>query len=273
MGGEKVAQTHEPRVPLEVRPDVAQGTRHELDVDRISANGRLKAECPERLQIALQRHQIEPLAESIVGPGASAAQREEESDQPIDLRASDRSLTAVEQTYLKQYCSLIHGQVVIDATLALRDEHAIAATDVASVKGRAVFVLRLADRHVIEITQTVWDTLTNTLHAFPAEALDEHTRYAIVVTRSVKDAAGNAIEPGDGPLHVDPASITADLGHRYKLLTVMFRMFGVAAYNDPVIYLLREVKRPGKVRFEFTTQGVTSVFARSLPPRPEVVES
>jgi 2-methylcitrate dehydratase len=54
-------------------------------------------------------------------------------DQPIDLRASDRSLTAVEQTYLKQYCSLIHGQVVIDATLALRDEHAIAATDVATV--------------------------------------------------------------------------------------------------------------------------------------------
>lgn len=54
-------------------------------------------------------------------------------DQPIDLRASDRSLTAVEQTYLKQYCSLIHGQVVIDATLALRDEHGIAATDVAAV--------------------------------------------------------------------------------------------------------------------------------------------
>jgi 2-methylcitrate dehydratase len=54
-------------------------------------------------------------------------------DQPIDLRASDRSLTAVEQTYLKQYCSLIHGQVVIDATLALRDEHGIAATDVNAV--------------------------------------------------------------------------------------------------------------------------------------------
>jgi 2-methylcitrate dehydratase len=54
-------------------------------------------------------------------------------DQRIDLRASDRSLTAVEQTYLKQYCSLIHGQVVIDATLALRDEHGIAATDVAAV--------------------------------------------------------------------------------------------------------------------------------------------
>jgi 2-methylcitrate dehydratase len=54
-------------------------------------------------------------------------------DQPIDLRPSDRSLNVVEQTYLKQYCSLIHGQVVIDATLALRDEHAIDATDVVSV--------------------------------------------------------------------------------------------------------------------------------------------
>jgi len=54
-------------------------------------------------------------------------------DQPIDMRTADRSLTAVEQTYLKQYCSLIHGQVVIDATLALRDEHGIDGGDVTSV--------------------------------------------------------------------------------------------------------------------------------------------
>src|SRR6185295_8845980 len=47
----------------------------------------------------------------------------------------------------------------------------------------------------------------------------------------------------NGPLEVDPASITADLGTRYQLLTVMFRMFGVAAYNDPVIYLLRELRQ------------------------------
>jgi 2-methylcitrate dehydratase len=54
--------------------------------------------------------------------------------QPIDLRTSDRSLTAVEQTYLKQYCALIHGQVIIDATLALRDEHGISGADVAVVR-------------------------------------------------------------------------------------------------------------------------------------------
>jgi 2-methylcitrate dehydratase len=54
-------------------------------------------------------------------------------DQSIDLRTADRSLGAVEQTYLKQYCSLIHGQVIIDAALALREEHGITAADVATV--------------------------------------------------------------------------------------------------------------------------------------------
>jgi 2-methylcitrate dehydratase len=53
--------------------------------------------------------------------------------QPIDLRTSDRSLAAVEQTYLKQYCALIHGQVIIDATLALRDEHGITGAEVETV--------------------------------------------------------------------------------------------------------------------------------------------
>ncbi|WP_156686288.1 MmgE/PrpD family protein [Mycobacterium sp. Marseille-P9652] len=53
--------------------------------------------------------------------------------QPIDLRSGDRALNCVEQTYLKQYCSLIHGQVVIDAVLALRDENRLRGDDVARV--------------------------------------------------------------------------------------------------------------------------------------------
>ncbi|WP_232004716.1 MmgE/PrpD family protein [Mycobacterium sp. ACS1612] len=53
-------------------------------------------------------------------------------DQGIDMRTDDRSLTAVERTYLKQYCSLIHGQAIIDATLAIRDEYQISGRDVAS---------------------------------------------------------------------------------------------------------------------------------------------
>lgn len=54
-------------------------------------------------------------------------------DQRIDMRTGDPSLAAVEQTYLKQYCSLIHGQVVIDATLALRRKYNIDGQDIASV--------------------------------------------------------------------------------------------------------------------------------------------
>ncbi|MGZ4576193.1 MAG: MmgE/PrpD family protein [Mycobacterium sp.] len=59
-------------------------------------------------------------------------------DQPIDLHTGDRALTCVEQTYLKQYCSLIHGQVVIDAVLAVRSENGLRGGDVARV-GLEVF--------------------------------------------------------------------------------------------------------------------------------------
>jgi 2-methylcitrate dehydratase len=54
-------------------------------------------------------------------------------DQAIDFRTDDHSLAAVEQTYLKQYCSLIHGQNAIDATLAIRDQQHITGDDVAEV--------------------------------------------------------------------------------------------------------------------------------------------
>lgn len=53
--------------------------------------------------------------------------------QPIDFETGDRGLSAVEQTYLKQYCSLIHGQAIIDAVLAIRTEHDLRGADVARV--------------------------------------------------------------------------------------------------------------------------------------------
>ena len=55
-------------------------------------------------------------------------------DQPIDFHTADRGLTAVEQTYLKQYCALIHGQVIIDAVLAIRTANDLRGDDVARVK-------------------------------------------------------------------------------------------------------------------------------------------
>ncbi len=54
-------------------------------------------------------------------------------DQPIDFHTADRGLAAVEQTYLKQYCSLIHGQAIIDTVLAIRSANDLRGDDVARV--------------------------------------------------------------------------------------------------------------------------------------------
>ncbi len=62
-----------------------------------------------------------------------------------------------------------------------------------------------------------------------------------------------------GPLQIDPASITAGLGTHYQLLTVMFRMFGVAAYNDPVIYLLREMRQQHRLQPDEIAEAAVSM--------------
>ena len=55
-------------------------------------------------------------------------------NQPIDFHTTDRELTSVEQTYLKQYCALIHGQAIIDAVLAIRTDNGLRGDDVARVR-------------------------------------------------------------------------------------------------------------------------------------------
>jgi Bacterial virulence factor lipase N-terminal len=47
---------------------------------------------------------------------------------------------------------------------------------------------------IIGINQIVWAPETHTLHATADESLDEHSRYALVVTRGVRDRAGRSIQ-------------------------------------------------------------------------------
>jgi hypothetical protein len=72
--------------------------------------------------------------------------------------------------------------------------------DVSSVTSDTVFVISLGstlgagsflDR--IGINQVVWDPETNTLHAQTDEILEPHTRYALIVTDGVRDAAGDPL--------------------------------------------------------------------------------
>lgn len=80
---------------------------------------------------------------------------------------------------------------------------------------------------------------------------------------------GKLIYAFTGPLQIDPANITADLGTHYKLLAVMFRMYGVGAYNDPVIYLMREMRQQHKLHPDEVAQVAISLnLHETLYPSP-----
>jgi hypothetical protein len=75
--------------------------------------------------------------------------------------------------------------------------------DVTTVNSSTVFLIKLADPtapeegagQVVGINQTVWDVATNALHVESDELLEQHTSYALVVTRGLRDADGLPVEP------------------------------------------------------------------------------
>ena len=71
-----------------------------------------------------------------------------------------------------------------------------------SVNSKDVFVIRLGDvqnpqdrgGQVVGINQVIWDPATNTLHVESDQLLDQHTRYALIVTDGLQDANGQAVK-------------------------------------------------------------------------------
>ncbi len=74
--------------------------------------------------------------------------------------------------------------------------------DVASVTSQSVFLVSLGSTlpdgasggHVVGINQIVWDPGTNTLHVESDELLDQHTRYVLVVTNTVRNLDGKHVK-------------------------------------------------------------------------------
>jgi hypothetical protein len=73
--------------------------------------------------------------------------------------------------------------------------------DASSATSESVFLLRLPDPtnardafRRIGINQVVWDPDANTLYAESDELLEQHTRYALIVTRGIRDVSGTPIE-------------------------------------------------------------------------------
>src|ERR1700692_129554 len=55
-------------------------------------------------------------------------------DQEIDIDWSDDSLEIVKSTIMKKFCSLIHGQPVLEAVLKLKRDNGLAAEDIEAVR-------------------------------------------------------------------------------------------------------------------------------------------
>jgi hypothetical protein len=76
------------------------------------------------------------------------------------------------------------------------------AIDVSSVTSSTVFLVSLGDTldphdhggQVIGINQVVWDVATTTLHVESDQLLDQHTRYALIVTSGIHDPSGDPVQ-------------------------------------------------------------------------------
>ncbi|HEV3261661.1 MAG TPA: Ig-like domain-containing protein, partial [Gemmataceae bacterium] len=77
--------------------------------------------------------------------------------------------------------------------------------NVTTVNNNTVFLIKLDDPttpgegggQVVGVNQIVWDVATNALHVESDELLDQHTRYALIVTRGIHDADGRPVEASD----------------------------------------------------------------------------
>jgi hypothetical protein len=137
------------------------------------------------------------------------------------------------------------------------------AIDVNSVNSSDIFLVSLGDTlnphdhggQVVGINQVVWDTFTNTLHVESDQLLDQHTRYALLVTDGVQD-----------------------LHHHAVAATAAFRNFrrDLAHPHDPVLSFYREeltdavqaARRVGVRQRDlvaasvFTTQSATAILEK-----------
>ena len=73
--------------------------------------------------------------------------------------------------------------------------------DLATVNSDSIFLVSLGSasgrgsfREKVGINQVVWDPASNTLHFEPDQLLEQHTRYAVVVTDALRDAQGARLE-------------------------------------------------------------------------------
>jgi hypothetical protein len=176
------------------------------------------------------------------------------------------------------------------------------AIDVASVSSADVFLVRLSDGAVTGINQIAWEPAVNTLHAESDQLLDQHTRYLLVVTNGVEDAAGDPIAPSPflQDLNFGHARDAADKAYRKELIAALNHALPAGVQREDVVAaslfttqsataLLEQVRRQikasnpapadfvlgeGGVRTLFPLAGVTSIrFSLQATTGPALTET
>jgi len=134
--------------------------------------------------------------------------------------------------------------------------------DASTVSSETVFLVSLghaATGHgrtqIIGINQIVWDVATNTLHVESDSFLEQHTRYALIVTRGIRDDHGGRVGGSEFQKfllgHITPHPNRELLGYRVALLAALARAaMGGARLHDVVAASV------------FTTQSITAVLEK-----------
>lgn len=136
--------------------------------------------------------------------------------------------------------------------------------DAATVTSDTVFLIKLGETdnddrggRRVGINQVVWDQLTNTLHVESDEQLDQHSRYALVVTRGVRDQTGAPIEASE-----------AFQRFRHDLNSGQADDPGLKRYRKELLEALAAARRAGVAESDivsasvFTTQSATAILEK-----------
>jgi Bacterial virulence factor lipase N-terminal len=159
--------------------------------------------------------------------------------------------------------------------------------DVSTVTSTTVFLIRLNDPpvgrkdddggRVVGINQIVWDALTNTLHVQSDALLEQHTRYALIVTCDVRDSTGASIGASEAfrafrsgmerdykleLLDALFAARRAGLQEKDIAVASVFTTQSATAFLEQVRDQIKSAD-PGGVDFLLGPGGIRTVFSRN----------
>lgn len=167
--------------------------------------------------------------------------------------------------------------------------------DVSSVNSDSIFLVSLGSTlgrgsfgDKVGINQIVWDPQTNTLHAESDELLQQHTRYALVVTSRVRDARGHPVQTRlsrhDRDYEEDLREGSAGAG-RHGVRIVAASIFTTQSTTSALEKIRERINSSAAApaRFDvgsageravFALSGVTSAsFVRQIGTAPEFLSS